>query len=125
MNTLSYGNIATPYDAKVDPINGKYQIDCSSFANLLIHGIPYDQSRYVKNENVNSKLFFQNLDGYKYRFANEIARYAFEKGYSYKPNSDFSNVEPGDVLFFSWTNREMGGDLAKELRENAFMKSTM
>ncbi|MFO6873472.1 phage baseplate upper protein [Bacillus cereus] len=122
VNTLSYGNIATPYDAKVDPINGKYQIDCSSFANLLIHGIPYDQSRYVKNENVNSKLFFQNLDGYKYRFANEIARYAFEKGYSYKPNSDFSNVEPGDVLFFSWTNREMGGDLAKELRENAFMK---
>ncbi|WP_363549534.1 phage baseplate upper protein [Caldifermentibacillus hisashii] len=120
---LTYGNDYTAYDPTQDLVDGKNQIDCSSFANLMIQGVPYNRSKYVSGntQNVGSNLFFQNIDTVKWRYANNIAKYAFEKGYSFKPNADYSNLEPGDVLFFSWTNG-VSGDLAPEARENAFMK---
>ncbi|PJZ18363.1 hypothetical protein CEW46_28990, partial [Bacillus cereus] len=123
VDKLSYGNLYTTYDTNLTLVNGKNQIDCSSFANVLIHGIPYENTRYAgKSTNIDSNIFFTNINGYKFRFANQIAKYAYERGYSFVPNKDFSNVEAGDILFFSWTNRDVGGDLAQELRENAFMK---
>ncbi|MFZ7936206.1 phage baseplate upper protein [Bacillus thuringiensis] len=125
INKLVYGNVQTAYDATVGLVNGKNEIDCSSFANLLMHGIPFENSRYNGNiENIGSNLFFQNIDAYKYRYANQIAKYAFESGYAFKVNPDFSNVKSGDLLFFSWDSRNNNptSDLSKELRENAFMK---
>ena len=120
-DTFVYGNVYTAYDSSVQLVNGKHQIDCSSFANLLIHGVSYEDSRYNgKTENKHSKLFF-NGEPYRYRFAHQMARYAHNKGYAFKPNSDFSNVEPGDVLFFSWNNG-VSGDLEDGVREHAFMK---
>ncbi|MBT2614120.1 MULTISPECIES: pyocin knob domain-containing protein [unclassified Bacillus (in: firmicutes)] len=123
VGSFVYGNRYTAYDPTMDLVGGKKEIDCSSFANLLIRGVPYEKSRYNGNsENVGSKLFFHDIDPYKYRYANQIGKYAYEKGYSFIPNEDFSNVEPGDILFFSWTNKEGSGDLAGSIRDNAFMK---
>lgn len=123
VNQLVYGNSYTAYDTTVQQVNGKYQIDCSSFANLMIHGVRFENSRYNGNtENIGSSFFFHNINSYKYRYANQIAKYAFEKGYAFKPNSDFSNVEPGDLLFFSWNSWNGSGDLAEDMRNNAFMK---
>jgi len=118
-----YGNSYTAYDANVQTVNSKYQIDCSSFANLLLHGIPFENSRYNgKTKNKESNLFFLNIDGYKFRLANQLAKYANDKGYAFKVNEDRSNLQPGDILFFSWTFFDGNGDLNQEARENAFMK---
>jgi hypothetical protein len=123
VNLFSYGNSNTAYDATVTPTNGLYQIDCSSFANLMIHGVPFANSRYNGNTtNIISNLFFQNIDPTKYRLANQMAKYAYDKGYAFKPNADLSNIEPGDVLFFSWNNYTGGGDTTAESRQNAFMQ---
>ncbi|MBT2615337.1 MULTISPECIES: phage baseplate upper protein [unclassified Bacillus (in: firmicutes)] len=118
-----YGNTYTAYDATQQLVGGKFQMDCSSFAHLIIHGIPFENSKYSGNtENKGSNLFFHNIDPYKYRFANQMGKYAFEKGYSFTPKADFSNVQAGDVLFFSWNNFTGNGDLTAEQREQAFMK---
>lgn len=122
-NSFLYGNLYTAYDLDTTLVNGKNHIDCSSFANLMIHGIPYENTRYAgKTDNVNSPFFFQNVDGYKYRFANRLGQYAFERGYAFKPRADLSDLQPGDVLFFSWVSRDHEGDVPAELRDNAFMK---
>ncbi|MGO4219552.1 phage baseplate upper protein [Bacillus sp. YAF12_1] len=124
VNSFVYGNLYTAYDKDLTLVNGKNQIDCSSFANLMIQGITYDKSRYnsANVQNINSPLFFQNIDGYKWRYANQIAKYALEKGYAFKPKADFSDLEPGDVVFFSWSSRDTNGDIPEDLRENSFMK---
>lgn len=119
---LTYGNFYTAYDSAVQLVDNKNQIDCSSFVSLMIHGIPFEKTRYNENvDNKNSRFFFNNINSYKYRFAHQIALYASDKGYSFKPNADFSNVEPGDVLFFSWING-VGGDTENGVREYSFMK---
>jgi hypothetical protein len=122
ISTIVYGNSYTAYDNAQTLVGGKNQIDCSSFANLMIHGVPYNRSKYYagNTQNTGSNLFFQNIDPVKWRYANNIAKYAFERGYSFKPNADFSNLEAGDVLFFSWTNG-VSGDLSADARANAFM----
>ncbi len=120
-----YGNSYTAYDKDLTLVNGKNQIDCSSFANLLVKGIPYENTRYAgKTTNKPSPLFFQNIDPYKWRYANTMAKYAVEKGYAFKPNADLSNLEAGDVLFFSWNsfNDKGTGDSDPSLRDSNFMK---
>lgn len=118
-----YGNFNTAFDTSVDQVDGKFQIDCSSFASLIVHGVPFEKSRYAGNpENITSNIFFNNIDSYKYRYAHNIAKYAFDKGYAFIPKSDNSNLEPGDLVFFSWTNGGGSTDLSQAIRDNAFMK---
>lgn len=106
IGSFAYGNSGTAYSPSVLTPNGKFQMDCSSFANLMIHGVPFQNSRYANPsnpKNIENPLFFLGVDGYTYRLANQLAQYAYDNGYSFTPNSDFSNVEPGDVMFYSWT----------------------
>ncbi|PGU60337.1 hypothetical protein COD72_00160 [Bacillus cereus] len=121
---IVYGNNYTAYDPVVQQVNGKYQIDCSSFANLMIRGIPWDKTRYIptNTSNQDSKYFFLNMNPYEWRYAHQMGRFAYEYGYSYKPNADLSNVQPGDILFFHWNNwTPGGGDVGENLRANNFM----
>ena len=63
---LVYGNVYTAWDDTVQTVNGKYELDCSSFINLLIHGVKFHNSRYNgKDDNYGSPLFFNNIDSYK------------------------------------------------------------
>lgn len=124
-SNLVYGNSYTAYDTNVTQVGGKYQIDCSSFANLMVRGVPWQNSRYIPTNTINkdSNDFFLNMNPYEWRYANQMGRYAYEYGYSYKPNADLSNVQPGDILFFHWNNWTpgSGGDVAENLRANNFM----
>lgn len=124
---IVYGNRYTAYDDIVMPVNGKFELDCSSFINLLIHGVKFHNSRYNgKNDNYGSPLFFHGIDSYKYRLANQIAKYCVENGYTFKPNADFSNIRAGDLVFYSWkgfeTNPENYTQAQIDFHNKAFMK---
>lgn len=117
---LAYGNAYTAWDNEVKTVNGRYQLDCSSFISLLIHGVTFYSSRYNgRADNQGSPLFFQGIDSYQYRYANEIAKFGVENGYAFEPNADFSNIRAGDLVFFRWNELEGAGD---EFHENAFMR---
>lgn len=125
--TLVYGNGHTAYDATVRPVNGKYEIDCSSFVSLMIHGVPYEKSRYSGNiDNIHDPRFFNEINSYDIRYANELGKFGVENGYAYIPEPDMSNVQPGDVLFFSWnsftTNPSQYTQEQIDFHNAAFMK---
>lgn len=124
---LVYGNQYTAWDSEVKTVNGKYQLDCSSFISILIHGVSFYNSRYNgKDDNYGSPLFFHAIDSYKYRLANQIAKYCVENGYAFTPNEDFSNIRAGDLVFYSWkgydTNPENYTQAQINFHNNAFMK---
>ena len=113
---LVYGNVYTAYDETTKQVGGKWQLDCSSFQNLLIRGVTFENSRYAGNaENKENPLFFSKFDPYEFRLANTMAKWLYDNGYTFKPADDFSNIEPGDLVFFSWD------DTTGEFHENAFM----
>ena len=123
---LVYGNVYTAWDDTVQTVNGKYELDCSSFINLLIHGVKFHNSRYNgKDDNYGSPLFFNNIDSYKYRLANQIAKYCVENGYAFVPKS-LDEIRAGDIVFYSWkdfqTNPGKYTQAQIDFHNNAFMK---
>ena len=123
---FKYGNIYTAWDDRVQTVNGKFELDCSSFINLLIHGVSFYNSRYNgKYENISSPLFFNKIDSYKYRLANQIAKYCVENGYAFVPKS-LDEIRAGDIVFYSWkdfeTNPSKYTQAQIDFHNNAFMK---
>ncbi len=105
-SALDYGD----HDVSNGENEGKYQIDCSAFVQLALAGISFDSSRYNVNDNYfvsqysffpyRTKAEYQNQDTWaKYRLSDCQAKFAYENGYAFMPNWDWSNVEPGDVVF--------------------------
>ena len=117
LSSLTYGNSNTLYDPTVSLVGGKFQIDCSSFFSALYQGVPYTGSRYVKSDNSTSRWGFTTYDPRRYRYANQLAKFANKKGYGFEPKSDLSDLRAGDVLFFSWSGA--GGDV--EFKSRAWM----
>ncbi|MCM3053666.1 hypothetical protein [Caldibacillus thermoamylovorans] len=114
---IIYGNSKTALDVETSQIDGKWELDCSSFVGLVLQGITFEKSRYNGMNNIRDPLFFKNLNTDKYRYANQLAYFAVNHGYAYKPNKDFTNVEPGDVIFFSWNNSPNS-----DFKDRAFMQ---
>lgn len=113
-DNLVYESFTTPFDSNT--ING---IDCSSFVQLSLSGIKYENSKYnnTKNE-ITAKSYF-NFPDVKDTYINErqgsyvrgtnkryysyeLAKYAIDNGYSYNVADDYSNVQAGDVLFYAF-----------------------
>lgn len=113
---LVYGNAYTAYDRTTQQVDGKWQLDCSSFQNLLIRGVTFENSRYAGNEdNKENPLFFNKFDPYEFRLANKMAQWLYNNGYTFAPKADYSNIEPGDLVFYSWPF------ITGEFHDNAFM----
>lgn len=112
---LVYGNDHTAYDTNITQVGGKWQLDCSSFQNLLIRGVTFENSRYGGGDNKEDPLFFNKFDPYEFRLANTMAKWLYENGYTYEPAADFSNIEPGDLVFYSWP------ETTGEFHEQAFL----
>lgn len=111
-----YGNVYTAYDSETKQVDGKWQLDCSSFQNLLIRGVTFENSRYAgKEKNVDDPMFFTKFDGYDFRLANQMAKWLYDNGYTFAPAADYSNIEPGDLVFYSWP------ETTGEFHEQAFM----
>lgn len=105
-SALDYGD----HDVSNGENDGKYQIDCSAFVQLALAGISFDSSRYNVNDNYfvsqysffpyRTKAEYQNQNTFaKYRLSDCQAKYAYENGYSFLPNWDWSNVQAGDVVY--------------------------
>lgn len=108
ISQFEYGNFNTAYDSNCAQVNGKWEIDCSSFTNLLLQGVTFENSRYNGNvENITDKLFFHDMDSYTYRYSHEIANWCFDNGYTFVPNADMSDLQAGDICFFSWNNYDL------------------
>ena len=100
VGNLTFNSSKTAYDSTTTN-----EIDCSSFLQLVLSGVPYENSKYNGNSNnVKSYDYGIELPDNPYAdrrwLANDIAHYAYDNNFAFYPNSDVSNVMPGDVLFF-------------------------
>lgn len=123
---LVYGNIHTAWDKTVQTVDGKHELDCSSFISLLIHGVKFHNSRYNgKDDNYGSPFFFNRINSYEYRLANQIAKYCVDNGYAFIPES-LDEIRAGDIVFYSWddfeTNPSKYTQTQIDFHNNAFMK---
>ncbi|MHA3225676.1 hypothetical protein ACV7JQ_07000 [Globicatella sulfidifaciens] len=108
------------YDWKPLTPSGKYPIVCSDLTGLALSGVPYDKSRYINASGENTPVYdWSMLHWFKERNPGEallvsdldahtLAKAAFQQGCLYTPNSDWSNMRRGDILFFSQTVEERG-----------------
>lgn len=107
---LYYDNYYTAVDLNVNPTdgmkNGKYQIDCSSFLELILLGTDFNASRYNGNANNEhsrpySFQWYKDVNEAKTRkYTYDLAEWFYKNGYSFEANENFSNLRPGDVCYF-------------------------
>ena len=109
-NEFVYGNelvlnSSNPNNRGAKNENGKWELDCSSFINALLQDIPFDKSAYV-----HGGVNYPSSRGYKFSsedsasggrlLAHDIGKYAYDRGWTFEPNDDYSNVQVGDLLFY-------------------------
>lgn len=107
---LEYGNYYTPFNDTTTN-----HIDCSSFVQLVLYGIPYDTSRYVADSNTARYDFGFAFPDNPYRdefgpyryLANDIGRYSVDNEFAFYPSEDV-DIQPGDIVFFSTNNQNEG-----------------
>lgn len=112
-NQLVYGNYKTPFNDETTN-----EIDCSSFTQLILYGVSYETSRYVNGSSENeAKVDFgfkfpnnpySDEFGPRRYLANELAHYAFDHDFAFYPNEDATNIQPGDIVFFSTNTKNPG-----------------
>lgn len=110
---MVYGNYHTAFNAETTN-----EIDCSSFAELIIDGVPYEGSRYAHAEGANKPKYHFGLTlpdnpysdefGPRRYLANQLAHYAFDHDFAFYPNENADNVQPGDIVFFSTNKKNVG-----------------
>lgn len=112
---MTYGhNTAYRHYSETEPSEETVsEIDCSSFTMLCYAGVPYEDSRYNPDraENVWGSAgycykIYNNDEDYlndKYAHTTSIARESVARGLCYLPADDYSNLQPGDMLFWGDT----------------------
>ena len=103
-----YGNERTLFnDVPATPnTSGFYEIDCSSFVLACIQGVTFENSKYQNEKNYYSANILEFPEYAKSPFdnrmlANDLAKFAYENGWLFKPNQNWSNVRVGDLIFWS------------------------
>ena len=103
-NDLHYGNDYTTLSATtVKNADGFWEEDCSSFMLTIFNGTTFEESRYFKTENRTGfwhypfPMFDPERNGRM--LANGMAKWAYERGYTFEANEDFTNLLPGDIYF--------------------------
>lgn len=105
-------------------ISKKY-IDCSSMMQAWVQGIPYETSRYNGLDNNVKKYGYgitlpknpYSVERPSRYYTHELANLFDDAGFCFKPNSDYSNISPGDIIFVSFKTKA-----GQNFHENAYMK---
>ena len=103
-NDLHYGNDYTTLSETVTKnADGFWEQDCSSFLLTIFNGTTFEESRYFNTENRTGfwhypfPMFDPERNGRM--LANGMAKWAYERGYTFEANEDFTNLLPGDIYF--------------------------
>ena len=117
-SVLSYGHDTATHrtDSSISPSESQ-EIDCSTFVELVINGVPYEQSKYVglaENKLGSLGYCFDLYDNTadraevmpKYSLSYSMAKRLHDIGYGFYPTSDLTNLCAGDILFFSTQSYE-------------------
>lgn len=131
-HNLIYGNDYTANNTLTNPADTphrntdgskRYEIDCSSFVELVTSGVPFEHSRYNEENTENTRMHDWGFDWFgkeKYycnhearqgrMLANDLAVYCRDRGWLFKPRGDydFSNLQTGDILFWTGDTDEPG-----------------
>lgn len=113
----SFKDPTTPTNQAKWQTNGKFHIDCSTFVQLALRGIKYEESTYA-NPTV-SPYFLSDKYTYPFvldatisdrdRFASDQARYCVENGYQLDIDitnqANWGQLQVGDIVFW---NKRMG-----------------
>ena len=101
------------------------KIDCSSAVTAWVRGIPYEWSKYAGKGNTKHYGYGLDLPPNPYAadrpdryYSHELARYFQSCGWCFKPDSSYSNIAPGDIIFVSFANR----DGTYDFHDTAYMK---
>lgn len=106
---LIYGNYHTPFNTSATAQSGKYEIDCSSFVQLCLMGVPYENTRWFNDKNaaVSGYYFGDDLiidpeaDRPYGMLSDDMCKWFVEHGY-YFETDDPSQLKPGDVVFMTF-----------------------
>ena len=112
---FTYGGTYTALRPQVTQVDGKWQINCSTFAMLLAYGIDYSHSAYSlgSGNNIVNANFYEDKElldwfaspnegqtgDYRWKYTYDLAKHMYELGYCFEPNDDLSNIHTGDMLF--------------------------
>ena len=110
-DNLIYGNYHTPFNTSAAAQSGKYEIDCSSFVQLCLMGVPYANTRWFndKNATVSGYYFGDDLiidpeaDRPYGMLSDDMCKWFVEHGY-YFETDDPSKLRPGDVVFMTFND---------------------
>lgn len=109
-NDVAYGNFNGALNTNCIMVNGKWVIDCSTFAQLVAMGISFENSRYSgkpvnvgiggMNIPVSDMDITPNADRPYGMLSGNFARWCYRRGYYYVPTTVW-DIEPGDVVFIN------------------------
>ena len=104
-NSLIYGNFHGAFNT-----NCTNEIDCSTFTELCLKGVSYENSRYSLGSNYDNilgsgyyfadEIIDPNVDRPFGMLANGICQFADEHGFGYEID-DIDEIRVGDILFVS------------------------
>lgn len=117
-SVLSYGHDTATHrtDSSISPAESQ-EIDCSTFVELVMNGVPYEQSKYAGLVENRLGAFGYCFDLYdnsadradvmpRYSLSYSMAKRLHDNGYGFYPTSDLTNLCAGDILFFSTQSYE-------------------
>jgi phage minor structural protein len=107
----SYSNPAKYLDKWYDSSRKKAQIDCSTLTKFAYMGLDYDHSPYANHKMTSLKRNTAYSWAFTFpRTAAEQAEYCVKNGWVLHDVDiiNFSNLEPGDIVFWDRDNKENG-----------------
>lgn len=127
---LFYDN-NTALNDTIDSDGNRLAIDCSTLICLALNGVKYETSRYALGGNK-----YNNIPDYPYavniydngteqfrRYANMVGKYFFDLGMAFTPNTNFSNLRTGDLLF--WKGEPVPGSFLNISHVALFLNRTV
>ena len=130
-NDFIYGGKYTAIREDVHQVDGKWQINCSTFGMLVAFGVSYENSAYqlgtgnnILNDNCCSDLelwnwfktkWYDSDEDEAYKYTYDLAKWLYDHGYCFEPNDDLSNIKSGDMLLMKGQTGDGGTSTFRDI----------